>query len=81
LSLDDTDTLTYHQNKLKQAQNDHLKLPTLHATMEMTEYLQAVTIFISHDDDARVLSEEERRCRLAIRLKARGLALAAPTYR
>jgi len=28
LSLDDTDTLTYHQNKLKQAQNDLLKLQT-----------------------------------------------------
>ena len=50
LSLDDTDTLTYRQNKLKQAQNDllksHLKKsrtnygPTLHVTMEMTEYLQ-----------------------------------------
>jgi len=33
------------------------------------------------DDDARVLSaEEERRGQLVIRLKARGLALAAPTY-
>jgi len=32
------------------------------------------------DDDARVLNEEERRGRLAMRLKARGLALAAPTY-
>jgi len=31
-------------------------------------------------DNARVLSEEERQGRLAIRLKARGLALAAPTY-
>jgi len=29
---------------------------------------------------ARVLGEQERRGRLAIRLKARGLALAAPTY-
>jgi len=28
LSLDDTDTLTYHQNKLKQAQNDLLKSQT-----------------------------------------------------
>jgi len=35
----------------------------------------------SDDDDARVLSEQERRGRLAIRLKARGLALAAPTHR
>jgi len=50
LSLDDADTLTYHQNKLKQAQNYLLKShteksrtncwPTLHATMEMTECLQ-----------------------------------------
>jgi len=28
LSLDDADTLTYHQNKLKQAQNDFLKSQT-----------------------------------------------------
>jgi len=28
LSLDNTDTLTYHQNKLKQAQNDLLKSQT-----------------------------------------------------
>jgi len=36
---------------------------------------------ICHDDDARVLSEQERRGRLAIRPKAGGLDLAAPTYR
>ena len=50
LSLDDIDTLTYHQNKLKQAPNELLKSqtkksrtnywPTLHAIMEMMEYLQ-----------------------------------------
>jgi len=45
-NLDDADTLTYHQNKFKQAQNELLKLqtkkllPTLHATMEMMKYLQ-----------------------------------------
>jgi len=49
LSLDDADTLTCYQNKLKQAPNDLLKpqmkkkqdkSPTLYTTMEMPEYLQ-----------------------------------------
>jgi len=69
LSLDDTDTLTYRQNKLKQAQNDLLKSqikkritnygPTLHVTMEMTEYAKILAL-------CGIISENTRKITLTI---------------
>jgi len=56
LSLDDADTLAYHQNKLKQAQIDLLNSkrkksrtnysPMLHAIMEMPETLQDKIFYV-----------------------------------
>ena len=60
MSLDDADTLAYHQNKLKQAQIDLLNSPKksrtnyspmLHAIMEMPETLQDKILVLCDDDD------------------------------